>query len=121
MSTFLIAAAGIAAIVGLYYLYSKALGNKTIKDTFEEITLKEAVAAVQKEAVKELDVNKDGKVDVKDAKAAVKKTAPKAKEAATKVATKVKKAADVNKDGKVNAKDVTAAVKKTTAKKTTKK
>lgn len=121
MSTFLFAVVGLAVIGGLYYLYSKVIGNKTIKDTYEEMTLKEAAAAVQKEVSKELDVNKDGKVDVKDAKAAVKKTAPKAKEAATKVAAKAKKTADVNKDGKVDTKDVKAAVKRATAKKPAKK
>lgn len=55
-----------------------------------------------------LDVNKDGKVDLTDAKDAVKKTR-----------TRVKKAADVDGDGKVTLKDAKAAVKKATnAKKT---
>lgn len=52
-----------------------------------------------------LDVNKDGKVDLEDAKTAVANTL-------TVVAT----AADVNKDGKVDVADVKAAVKKTAAK-----
>lgn len=51
-----------------------------------------------------LDVNKDGKVDLADAKAAVEKT----------VAV-VETAADVNKDGKVDLADVKAAVTKTKA------
>jgi|688.fasta_scaffold618327_2 hypothetical protein len=56
-----------------------------------------------------LDVNKDGKVDLKDAVAV-----------AEKVSTKVKKAADVNKDGKVDAEDAKVVVEaaKKTAKKT---
>ena len=50
---------------------------------------------------KSLDVNKDGKVDVADAKAAVQN-----------VVTNVKKTADVNKDGKVDKQDAKAAAKK---------
>ena len=59
-----------------------------------------------------LDVNKDGKVDLKDAVAV-----------AEKVYTKVKEAADVNKDGKVDAEDAKVVVEaaKKTAKKATKK
>ena len=48
-----------------------------------------------------LDVNKDGKVDVADVKAAVSKTKARAK-----------KAADVDGDGKVTKADAKAAVKK---------
>lgn len=51
-----------------------------------------------------LDVNKDGKVDLNDVKAAAANTV-----------TAVKESADVNKDGKVDAKDAKAAVKKTVA------
>jgi hypothetical protein len=56
-----------------------------------------------------LDVNKDGKVDLKDAVAV-----------AEKVSTKVKETADVNKDGKVDAEDAKVVVEaaKKTAKKT---
>lgn len=56
-----------------------------------------------------LDVNKDGKVDLKDAVAVVEK-----------VSTKVKETADVNKDGKVDAEDAMVVVEeiKQTAKKT---
>lgn len=64
-------------------------------------------------STKGFDVNQDGKVDVEDAKAAVKNTVE-----------GLKATADVNKDGKVNAGDVKAvatkaraAVKKTVAKK----
>jgi hypothetical protein len=60
-----------------------------------------------------LDVNKDGKVDLADAKEAVKKT----KEKAKKATAKVKEKADVNKDGKVDLKDVKEAVKKAAPKK----
>lgn len=60
-----------------------------------------------------LDVNKDGKVDLADAKEAVKKTKEKAKKATAKVKAK----ADVNKDGKVDLKDAKEAVKKVTKKK----
>jgi hypothetical protein len=55
-----------------------------------------------------LDVNKDGKVNLEDAKEAVKET----KEKAKKVAAKVKEKADINKDGKVNVADAKAAAKK---------
>lgn len=57
---------------------------------------------------KGLDVNKDGKVNLADAKEAVKTTV-----------ADVKSAADVNKDGKVNASDAKAVANKakTTAKK----
>lgn len=51
-----------------------------------------------------LDVNKDGKVDLSDAKAAVAKTV-----------ADVKSVADVNKDGKVDAADVKAVATKTKA------
>ena len=53
-----------------------------------------------------LDVNKDGKVDVKDVKAAVAKTK-----------ARVKKAADVDGDGKVTKADAKAAVKKVSTRK----
>jgi len=55
--------------------------------------------------VRSLDVNKDGKVDLDDAKAAITNT----------LAT-VKETADVNKDGRVDVADVKAAVKKTVVK-----
>jgi hypothetical protein len=73
-----------------------------------------AIIYTNREA-KSLDVNDDGKVDVQDAKAAIKKTVD-----------AVRNAGDVNKDGKVNVKDVKvaakqvkAAVKAKTAKRTT--
>jgi len=50
-----------------------------------------------------LDVNKDGKVDMADVKAAVKKTT-----------TRAKKSADLDGDGKVTLKDAKAAVAKVT-------
>jgi len=53
-----------------------------------------------------LDVNKDGKVDVADVKAAV-----------TKTRARVKKAADVDGDGKVTKADAKAAVKKISTRK----
>lgn len=52
-----------------------------------------------------LDVNKDGKVDIQDAKEVVKKTR-----------TRVKKALDQDGDGKVTAKDVKVAATKAKAK-----
>jgi predicted Holliday junction resolvase-like endonuclease len=55
--------------------------------------------------VRSLDVNRDGKVDLDDAKAAITNT----------LAT-VKETADVNKDGRIDVADVKAAVKKTAAK-----
>jgi Tfp pilus assembly protein PilX len=63
-----------------------------------------AVIYANREA-RSLDVNRDGKVDLADAKAAV-----------TNTLVTVKETADVNKDGRVDAADVKAAVKKTTAK-----
>lgn len=63
------------------------------------------VPVVEPTAANVLDVNKDGKVDVKDVKAAVAKTK-----------ARVKKAADVDGDGKVTKADAKAAV-KTVAKK----
>ncbi len=53
-----------------------------------------------------LDVNQDGKVDLKDVTEVVKKTR-----------TRVKKAADVDGDGKVTVKDAKAAIKKVKTKK----
>lgn len=52
---------------------------------------------------KSMDVNKDGKVNLADAKVAVKNTV-----------TEVKAVADVNKDGKVDKADAKAATKKAT-------
>lgn len=59
-----------------------------------------ALIYVNREA-KDFDVNKDGKVDLADAKAAVENTV-----------AAVKEAADVNKDGKVDIADVKTAAKK---------
>ena len=61
-----------------------------------------ALMIYSNQQAKSLDLNNDGKVDLNDAKTAVKNTA-----------TTAKKIADVNKDGKVNAKDAKAAVQKT--------
>ena len=61
-----------------------------------------ALMIYSNQQVRSLDVNKDGKVDLEDAKTVVKNTVDTAK-----------KIADVNKDGKVNAKDAKAAVQKT--------
>jgi hypothetical protein len=63
-----------------------------------------AIIYANREA-RSLDVNRDGKVDLEDVKAAVTNT----------LAT-VKETADVNQDGRVDAADVKAAVKKTAAK-----
>lgn len=60
---------------------------------------------VNREA-RSLDINRDGKVDIDDAKAAV-----------TNTLAAAKTVADVNKDGKVSVADVKAAVKKPAAKK----
>lgn len=61
-----------------------------------------ALMIYSNQQARSLDLNKDGKVNLEDAKTAVKNTANTAK-----------KIADVNKDGKVNAKDAKAAVQKT--------
>jgi hypothetical protein len=63
-----------------------------------------AIIYANREA-RSLDINKDGKVDLDDAKAAITNT----------LAT-VKETADVNQDGRVDAADVKAAVKKTAVK-----
>jgi hypothetical protein len=51
----------------------------------------------------ELDTNKDGKVDIKDAGVVLKQTAKV-------IVDEVKKTADLNKDGKVDSADATVAV-----------
>ena len=61
-----------------------------------------ALMIYSNQQVKNLDANKDGKVNLEDAKAVVKNTV-----------NTVKKVADVNKDGKVNIKDAKTAVQKT--------
>jgi hypothetical protein len=63
-----------------------------------------AIIYANREA-RSLDVNRDGKIDLEDAKAAVTNT----------LAT-VKETADVNQDGRIDAADVKAAVKKTATK-----
>lgn len=63
-----------------------------------------AIIYANREA-RSLDVNKDGRVDLEDAKTAVANTL-----------AVVETAADVNKDGRVDVADVKAAVKKTAAK-----
>ncbi len=64
---------------------------------FWQVIIKEAGSVV----VEKIDVNKDGKTDIKDAKAAL-----------DKVTEKAVSIADVNKDGKVNLADVKAVAKK---------
>ena len=63
-----------------------------------------------------LDVNQDGKVDVKDAEAGLKEVAAKVEEEVKvevkKVVAKAKAAADLNKDGKVDVADAKVAVAK---------
>jgi PAB1-binding protein PBP1 len=61
-----------------------------------------ALMIYSNQQVKNLDANKDGKVNLEDAKVVVENTV-----------NTVKKVADVNKDGKVNTKDAKAAVQKT--------
>jgi len=61
-----------------------------------------ATASAESKVTEVLDVNKDGKVDLKDAVEVVKKTR-----------ARVKKAADLDGDGKVTVKDVKTAVKAT--------
>jgi hypothetical protein len=69
----------------------------TVVYLFWQVIIKEAGSGV----VEKIDVNKDGKTDIKDAVFAVEK-----------VAEKVVSIADVNKDGKVNLDDVKAVAKK---------
>jgi hypothetical protein len=75
---------GIVVTVAVVYLFWKTIMKKTGSVVVEKI-----------------DVNKDGKIDIKDAAVAVEK-----------VVKKVVSIADVNKDGKVNLADAKAVAKK---------
>lgn len=75
---------GIVVTLAVVYLFWQAI-------------IKEAGSVV----VEKIDVNKDGKTDIKDAKAAL-----------NQVAEKVVSIADVNKDGKVNVDDIKTVAKK---------
>lgn len=88
-----------ALIYGAYRFVLKDAPEVKAEDKPADPTpVAEPVAAP---VVNALDVNKDGKVDVADVKAAVSKTK-----------ARVKKAADVDGDGKVTKADAKAAVKK---------
>jgi len=90
----------------LYYLYRKmaqpdsmeSLNNHTATPTVPPMPEPQPVPTVVTEVKRELDVNQDGKVDLADVKAAVKKTR-----------ARVKKAADLDGDGRVTVKDVKVA------------
>ena len=90
----------------LYYLYKKMNQPESFDSTGSAphgvptlTPMPEPQPAPTVEAVKQaLDVNKDGRVDLADAKAAVKKTR-----------ARVKKAADLDGDGRVTVKDVKVA------------
>jgi hypothetical protein len=69
----------------------------TVVYLFWQVIIKEAGSGV----VEKIDINKDGKTDIKDAAVAVEK-----------VVEKVVSIADINKDGKVNLDDVKAVAKK---------
>ena len=95
MSTLVILLIVAAGAVVLYKAYTSVAGDKSVKQTFEDMTVEAAAKAVKEEVKKELDLNKDGKVNVEDVKeagkkvkAATKKVATKAKAATTKKTTK---------------------------------
>ena len=89
----------------LYYLYKKmnqpdnmdSLHTHSATPTVPPMPDPQPMPVVE-EAKKVLDVNNDGKVDLADAKAVVKKTS-----------SRVKKAADLDGDGRVTVKDVKVA------------
>lgn len=90
----------------LFYLYRKMMQDGNMDSTASAPhgvptvpPMPEPQSAPVVEAAKQaLDVNKDGKVDLADAKAVVKKTR-----------ARVKKAADLDGDGRVTVKDVKVA------------
>ena len=90
----------------LYYLYKKmnqpgnmdSLNSHSATPTVPPMPEPQPAPTVVAEVKRELDVNHDGKVDLADVKAAVKKTR-----------ARVKKAADLDGDGRVTVKDVKVA------------
>jgi hypothetical protein len=76
----------VVALVAVYFIF-----GDNIKSLFAGNPLASEVKKIQEDVKSVLDVNKDGKVDVADAKEAVKKTATKVKASAKKMTSKKKK------------------------------
>ncbi len=76
----------VAALVAVYFIF-----GDNIKSLFAGNPLAAEAKKIQEDVKNVLDVNKDGKVDVADAKEAVKKTATKVKASAKKMTSKKKK------------------------------
>jgi len=76
----------VAALVAVYFIF-----GDNIKYLFAGNPLAAEAKKIQEDVKAVLDVNKDGKVDVADAKEAVKKTATKVKASAKKMTSKKKK------------------------------
>lgn len=103
---------GLAA-VGIFVIYKMMFKDEPLNTTSSLSTTAQSGSEASLPVINKngsvtdnaLDVNKDGKVDVKDAVEVVKKTR-----------TRVKKSLDQDGDGKVTAKDVKAAVTKVKAK-----
>ena len=101
------------AVVGVFVIYKMMFKDEPLNTTSSLLTTSQPGAETSLPVINKngsvsdnaLDVNKDGKVDVKDAVEVVKKTR-----------TRVKKSLDQDGDGKVTAKDVKAAVTKVKAK-----
>jgi nitric oxide synthase oxygenase domain/subunit len=91
MSTLLLIGLVAAAAGFIYWAYTTLVGNASVKDTVESLTVEKAVETLKTEAKKDLDLNKDGKVDLGDAVEGVKKAKTSAKKAVGKVKTAVKK------------------------------
>ena len=76
----------VAVLVAVYFIF-----GDNIKSLFVNNPITSEVKKLQEEVTAVLDVNKDGKVDVADAKEAVKKAATKVKASAKKMSSKKKK------------------------------
>ncbi len=82
----------VAAFAGLaYWVYTTLVGNASVKETVESLTVEKAVETLKTEAKKDLDLNQDGKVDLGDAVEGVKKAKTSAKKAVGKAKAAVKK------------------------------
>ena len=91
MSTLLLIGLVAAAAGILYWAYTTLVGGASVKDTVESLTVEKAVETLKAEAKKDLDLNKDGKVDLGDAAEGVKTVKTSAKKAVGKAKAAVKK------------------------------
>jgi len=76
----------VVALVAVYFIF-----GDNIKSLFVNNPITSEVKKIQEDVKSVLDVNKDGKVDVADAKEAVKKAATKVKASTKKMTSKKKK------------------------------